>query len=51
PNLAYGQPGYQPVGSPMTPEQEVEFLKNQAEMLSQQLEGINQRISELEKEK
>ena len=51
PNPAYGQPGFQPFGAPMTPEQEVEFLKNQAEILSQQLEQINNRISELEKEK
>ena len=49
PNPAYGQHGFQPFRAPMTAEQEVEFLKNQAEMLSQQLEGINQRISELEK--
>ena len=51
PNPAFGQPGFQPFGAPMTPEQEVEFLKNQAEILSQQLEQINNRISELEKEK
>jgi len=51
PNPAYGQPGFPPFGTPMTAEQEVALLKNQAEMLSQQLEGINRRISELEKEK
>jgi prefoldin subunit 5 len=33
----------------MTEEQELQMLKNQAQMLSQQLEGIQNRITELEK--
>lgn len=51
PNPASGQPDFQPFGMPTTPEQELQVLKNQAEMLVRQLEGINQRISELEQEK
>ena len=39
-------PGF---GSGMTEEQELQMLKNQAQMLSQQLEGIQHRITELEK--
>jgi prefoldin subunit 5 len=33
----------------MTEEQELQMLKDQAHMLSQQLEGIERRIAELEK--
>jgi len=46
-------PGYTPfaAGGPgqMTPEQEVDMLKTQAETLSNQLEQIQSRISELER--
>ena len=43
-------PGFQPGVSPETmEEQELAWLKSQADMLSQQLEQINTRISELEK--
>ena len=42
-------PGVQPgFGYGMTQEQETEVLKNQAQMLSQQLEQINSRLKELE---
>ena len=44
---APGFPGVQP--GDWTPEQEIQMLRDQAEMLNQQLEGINSRISELEK--
>lgn len=39
--------GIAPFGPPMTPEQEVEFLRNQAQMLKDQLDQIDNRISEL----
>jgi len=43
-------PGVQPgFGYGMTQEQETEVLKNQAQMLGQQLEQINKRLEELEK--
>ena len=43
-------PGVQPgFGYGMTQEQEVDVLKNQAQMLGQQLEQINSRLEELEK--
>jgi hypothetical protein len=43
-------PGFQPGVAPeVTGEQELAWLKSQADMLSQQLEQINTRISELEK--
>lgn len=42
-------PGVQPGAAPEAmKEQELAWLKNQADMLSQQLEQINNRISELE---
>jgi hypothetical protein len=42
-------PGVQPGVAPeTTKEQELAWLKSQADMLSQQLEQINTRISELE---
>jgi len=51
--------GYAPVwgapavgyGAQPTPEQEVEFLKTQAEWLKQQLDAISQRITELSQDK
>jgi hypothetical protein len=43
-------PGFQPGAAPeTTKEQELAWLKSQADMLSQRLEQINTRISELEK--
>lgn len=49
PDLAYGHPGFPPYpGTPMTPEQELELLKNQAQFLNQQIEGITARIKILE---
>ena len=41
-----GMPGFWP---PMPPEQEVTLLKNQAEVLRQQLEQIEARVKDLEK--
>ena len=37
-----------PYAPQMTPEQELDFLKSQAEMVKQQLEQIDARIKELE---
>ena len=51
---AWGPPpatGYGPYAAPPMPEQEVEFLKTQAEWLKEQLDAISQRITELEQEK
>jgi len=49
--MPYGA-GAAPGTSPqMSKEQELEFLKNQTQAISQQLEQINKRINELEKEK
>lgn len=42
--------GYHPYATPPQPEQEVEFLRGQAEWLQQQLDEIGQRIKELEPE-
>ena len=41
-------PAYGPCAGPPTPEQETEYLRAQAEWLQQQLDGISQRIAELE---
>ena len=56
PHPAYGtgwttpSPAFAPgFGPGMTEEQELQMLKDQAHMLSQQLEGIERRIAELEK--
>lgn len=38
-----------PMGYPMDRDQELQFLKDQAQMLSQQLEQISSRIDEIEK--
>jgi hypothetical protein len=43
-------PAYGPYAAPPTPQQETEFLKAQAEWLQQQLDGISERIAELEQE-
>lgn len=48
---AWGMPrpgGYSPYAGPPTPEQEVEFLRAEAEWLEEQLEAITGRIEELE---
>jgi hypothetical protein len=37
------------MGYPMDPDQELQFLKDQAQMLAQQLEQISSRIDEIEK--
>jgi len=44
-------PGMGPGGAPLTPEQELQNLKQQAEFLRQQIQAINQRIDELEKKR
>jgi len=44
-------PGYAPFTSQMTPEQEVDFLRSEAEAIKGQLEQIETRIRELESEK
>ena len=43
-------PGAAPVGPPMSPEQELSFLQDQAGMLKEQLDGMMQRIEELGKQ-
>ena len=48
---AWGTPppaAYGPYAAPPAPEQEVEFLKTQAEYLKNELDAISQRIAELE---
>ena len=46
----FGAPGMAPFGPPMAPEQEISFLRDQAQMLKQQMDQIDSRIKELEKE-
>jgi hypothetical protein len=46
----FGTPGMPPYGPPMAPEQEIEFLRSQAQMLKDQLDQIDARIQELEKQ-
>ncbi len=43
-------PGIPPYGPPMAPEQEIEFLRTQAQMLKDELDRIDARIKELEKQ-
>ncbi len=45
---AWAVPPVAPYAGPPTPEQEVAFLRNQAEWLKEQLEAIEKRITELE---
>jgi len=45
-----GAPGMAPFGPPMAPEQEISFLRDQAQMLKQQMDQIDARIKELEKD-
>ena len=49
--MPYGTGTSPGVPSPMTKDQELQFLKNQAQALGQQLEQINSRIKELEEKK
>jgi len=44
----FGTPGMSPYGPPMAPEQEIAFLRDQAQMLKQQIDQIDVRIKELE---
>jgi hypothetical protein len=46
----FGTPGMPPYGPPMAPEQEIAFLRDQAQMLKDQIDQIDARIKELEKE-
>ena len=46
---AYGAPGMPPFAPPLGPEQEIAFLKEQAEILKGQMDQIDTRIKELEK--
>jgi hypothetical protein len=46
----FGSPAMPPYGPTMAPEQEIEFLRDQAHMLKDQLDQIDARIKELEKE-
>ena len=45
----FGEPWMTPFGPPMTPEQEIAFLRDQAQMLKEQMDQIDARIKELEK--
>ena len=45
----FGTPEMSPFGPPMTPEHEINFLRDQAQMLKQQMDQIDARIKELEK--
>lgn len=45
----FGGPWMSPFGPPMPPEQEIEFLRDQAQVLKEQLDQIDARIKELEK--
>ena len=42
--------GMLPFGSPVTPDQEREFLRSQAQALKEELNRIDNRVSELERE-
>jgi hypothetical protein len=44
----FGTPGMSPYGPPMAPEQEIDFLRSQAQMLKDQLDQIDARVKELE---
>ncbi|UCG64656.1 MAG: DUF5320 domain-containing protein [Deltaproteobacteria bacterium] len=45
----FGGPGMSPFGPLMAPEQEIAFLREQAQMLKEQMDQIDARIKELEK--
>ena len=44
---SYGAPGVTPFATPITREQELDFLKNQAQAMRGQLERIEARIQQL----
>jgi hypothetical protein len=44
----FAPPGMPPFNPPVSPDQELAFLKNQAEMLRQHLDQIVARVEELE---
>ena len=44
----FGAPGMPPFGPPMAPEQEIAFLRDQAQMLKEQMDYIDARIKELD---
>lgn len=46
----YGMPGYSPSGAPLSREEELDFLKNEADVLRQEMETITNRINMLEKQ-
>ena len=43
--------GVDPYTAPYSPQEEIRFLKDRAEMIRQELESIGSRVQELEKEK
>ena len=45
----FGDPWMSPYGPTMPPEQEITFLRDQAQMLKEQMDQIDARIKELEK--
>jgi len=45
----FGAPGMSPFGPPIAPDQEINYLRDQAQMLKQQMDQIDARIKELEK--
>ena len=45
----FGTPGMSPFGPSMPPDQEIGFLRDQAQMLKEQMDQIDGRIKELEK--
>ena len=49
PPEGFGAPGMSQFGPPMTPEHEIAFLRDHAQMLKQQMDQIDARIKELEK--
>jgi hypothetical protein len=49
PPPGFGAPGMSPFGPPMAPDQEIAFLRDQAQMLKEQMDQIDARIKELEK--
>jgi len=49
-NYYYPQYNYQQYGTGITPENEVEILKNQSKYMQDSIDAINKRIQELEKQ-
>ncbi len=46
----HGEVGYPPYGPPMSREEELNFLRNETDLLRHEMEKIDARIKELEKE-